>query len=533
MSYARRIMCYKTGQFHLHLTRFRGAEVLKSRKNRREFEGVQMEEMDDDESRAMRVIWPVMLSMIASLAIVGLVIALVLKVEWLREGLSSSGAIRNLMVVLVGTIALLLATLRNLANSRQLYAHTRIAARERLSRAHALLASRHLFARIVGLHIMRDLAHQAEEECLRVVETLESVLAHPPATKDKVGQADEDLDLAEEVLAEVAPRAREIEDGITPRRWTRRTTVTIEGLAAIAMLVLPFVFVVVFVSFRENPSLSDTPVMTSTNLLLACFAAMSLPIAVWAGVITQQQSVSAQQKARDDLFHTNADLLSHDMLSIRLSAIRSLAPMMQDDKENGVDAKKLLCEFVRHAPDAGIGSNRENLLGRRGDVSEAVRVLFSRSKYMNLLRAETKGIDLHGADLSGFVLRGHVGLHREVVGVSHADLSGAVLSDADLSYGWITHANLTCCILTCADMSNTVLVGSDLSGSDLSDTQLNGADVSFCKMYNVIGLTQDELDVAASAIRPPLLKGSRDAKTGEPLVWRVDVVRKTPIYLLS
>ena len=302
---------------------------------------------------------------------------------------------------------------------------------------------------------------------------------------------------------------------MTPKGRTGRAMVLVEGLAAVVtlMLFIPLGFWIVSTIIWESLHLKETQVTTISNIFLVFVATMSLPLAVWAGIIAYQQSARTQQRLGDDIYHKNADLMGHEMLSMRVSAVRSLAAMMQEEKRYAVDVGSLPCGFVRHPPHIGVACGGQPL-GRRQDVSEATRVLFLRTEKTMEAETHRHRVGVHGADLSGVVLGGGVGLSSEPVSVSRADLSGEILNDASLTFAHIVGTNLTGSNLCRTDMSNAVLIVSDFSGSDLSNVCLKGADVSHCNMRNVVGLTQEELDLAASTSEPPLLEGSNDVQTG-------------------
>jgi uncharacterized protein YjbI with pentapeptide repeats len=167
-------------------------------------------------------------------------------------------------------------------------------------------------------------------------------------------------------------------------------------------------------------------------------------------------------------------------------------------------------------------------LGKRADVSEATHLLFSRRDTTREAEKSGYRVDLRGADLSGLVLSAvalRAGLGLTPASVSHANLSGIILKNASLANSHLVATNMQRSILTGTNMSYTVLLLTDFSGSDLTGACLQGADLTSCKFFDVVGLTQAELDQAARAAAPPLLNGSRDRITGKPLVWRDDVAR--------
>ena len=487
----------------------------------------------DGTYRVLERLWLVILLLIGASVVVGMVIALAVHVEWTREGLSGSGAIRNLMIVVISTVALILAVIRNVAADRVLYATTRSRLNERYARAQTLLGSQHEFARLAGLRSMRDLAAKTDELCLGVSETLDAFVEFPPADEKADATVEEDQRIAREIRGELVHKVQKIEKGKTPWAMAGESMVIVDALAGVVVFLLFLPMLTLFLSFAFWDWLSpgESAVITVSNIFLVFVATMSLTMAIWAGLTAHKQSGITQQRFSDDLYRQNAEMMGHQMLSVRLSAIRSLARIMHDERGYYLDALGLLCAFIRHPPHVQMMSERSMPLGKRVDVSEATQLVFGYWGETREAENIRYRVDLRGADLSGLVLQEvslGTGLGLTPASVSRANLSGIILKDASLANAHLVLTNMQSSILTGTDMSYTVLALTDFSGSDLTGACLQGADLTSCKFIDVVGLTQAELDKAARAAAPPSLNGSRDRITGKLLVWRDDVARADP-----
>ena len=110
-------------------------------------------------------------------------------------------------------------------------------------------------------------------------------------------------------------------------------------------------------------------------------------------------------------------------------------------------------------------------------------------------------------------------------GLVDANLSRARLIGTDLSGSRLIGTNLSC-----ARFIGTDLTGANLAHANLSGASLRGAELSGAYFYDpgggtaaspVTGLTQAQLDAArADPTNPPKLDGVLDAETGKPLIWR-------------
>ena len=135
---------------------------------------------------------------------------------------------------------------------------------------------------------------------------------------------------------------------------------------------------------------------------------------------------------------------------------------------------------------------------------------------VNLVEADMRGALLGGAKLDSADLRG--------ANLSGADLRSASLGKAQLGKADLTNANLGG---AGADLSGANLAGANLTGANLGRANLTGSDFSRDYLRGdpspAQGLTQQQLDQAvADPGTPPVLDGTLDGKTNEPLLWRTD-----------
>ena len=181
---------------------------------------------------------------------------------------------------------------------------------------------------------------------------------------------------------------------------------------------------------------------------------------------------------------------------------------------------------LRHADLRGVWLRwGGNLAGARldgADLSHAdlTKMNLSRTHFNDAILS---GAELTGTNLTGARLMG-ADLSRTIS--ERADLSGAELHSANLSGAWLQRANMSDAVMWSADLSGANLRGADLSDASLLGAILSGADLYGASPADVhrpvIGLTQAQLDEArADPANPPKLGGIvQDAETGEPLVWR-------------
>ena len=114
----------------------------------------------------------------------------------------------------------------------------------------------------------------------------------------------------------------------------------------------------------------------------------------------------------------------------------------------------------------------------------------------------TRSISPRGINLSkaGLVAAKFNNTHLVVANFSDADLRGASFRSSSL---------------TSADFSN-----SDLSGADVTKAVLTGANLSGAILDEVVGLTQEQLDMACASETSPPIMLPKEKETNKKLVWQ-------------
>lgn len=273
------------------------------------------------------------------------------------------------------------------------------------------------------------------------------------------------------------------------------------------------------------------------NLALVAAAAVGLPIAVWRSYISYRQAETAHASLLAERYQRAAEMLGGKE-DVRLAGIHALARMAQQNLPYHVlimstlsavartSAKRTLFEGKRQAPE---------------DVTVIMEVLAERSaEQLAEENAEAYRLDLRATDLRGLLI--------DKVKLSRAILDYAVLSDADnravfwdadlqeaslvgagLAEALFSRTNFAAADLSYANLVDTQMVGANFRGAVLtsancSNAKFNEADIVRAVLYetnlsNVTGLTQQQLNSAQiDPARPPVLDGSVDPDTGEPLV---------------
>ena len=274
---------------------------------------------------------------------------------------------------------------------------------------------------------------------------------------------------------------------------------------------------------------SRSDVIRNVGLLIAGLVAF--PLAIWRALVadrqasaSQRQTATAQQGLLNERYQKGADMLGNEILSVRLGGIYALQGLAWEYPEQYyVQCMRLLCAFVRNpTKDEESESDEEgdDQLGLwkpklRQDVQAIMDMMRSRNESrIALEKQEEFTLDLHDADLSDSFLYG-------------VNLSRAELTRTNLSGAYLKFANFSGASLSGANLSNARLAGADLSGT--APIKVNVSGTKFCEeghsenpTFPTIGLTQYLLDLAyVDPDYPPVLGGdARDARTGQPLVWR-------------
>ena len=314
---------------------------------------------------------------------------------------------------------------------------------------------------------------------------------------------------------------------------------------------------------------------TIRNVGLVIGGVIAIVLALWRSRVAQcqantalKQSEIAERGLLNERYQKGAEMLGSKVLTVRLGGIYALQGLAEEHPEQyHVQIMRLFCAFVRHptedkdtAKSTDANETSSTKLDRiREDVQAAMTAIGTRSDanialeekenfFPELCGAKLPGAILHEANLSRTFLRDTDLSHVILCGtdLTRADLTGAHLTDALLGPpsallpGAILHeADLTGADLTRADLTRVNLIGANLAGANLTGTRLPAADLTEANLtgarlsgaylagakltavylVEVQGLTQAQLDKAYDLGNQPILGGSRDAETGNPLVW--------------
>lgn len=271
---------------------------------------------------------------------------------------------------------------------------------------------------------------------------------------------------------------------------------------------------------------------TIRNIGLLIGGAIAALLAMWRSVVAERQADIAQQGMLGERYQKGADMLSSEVLSVRLGGIYTLSRLAKEHPEGyHIQAMELLCAFARHPTkdeqvEMDLEEDEDDKSGQlrlRADVEGAIRMIAFRSdEGVAIERSQDFRLYLRSAKLSY--------LENRDAQLARAWLSNADLSHANLRRGDLTGARLRNANLARTRFRNATLRGANLRDANLFCTDLTGADLSNLDMSVVdfqsstngkTTVTQAQLDMAcADPDNPPNLKGVMDAETGEPLVWR-------------
>ena len=268
---------------------------------------------------------------------------------------------------------------------------------------------------------------------------------------------------------------------------------------------------------------------TVRNVMLMIGALLALPLAIWRGWVAERQVKATQDSVgaahiaiANQRFQAAAQMLGNEVNAVRMGAIDTLAALAKEDPERYyIQSTKLLAAFIRNPFREGDLEMPVTRRGRGGaireDVSSALDVIGSRTaSEVHLEACHGYRIDLSGVSFGSVDLRG---LNLPRITLNGARLSRAQCGDVDFSDSDLSLASLSGAYLRGATMRNAKLSGANFSSwvrghegvyEDLSEQGESG----------VVGLTQSQLDDARDdQNEPPMLRGVKDAETGELLAW--------------
>ena len=167
-----------------------------------------------------------------------------------------------------------------------------------------------------------------------------------------------------------------------------------------------------------------------------------------------------------------------------------------------------------------------------------------RFRYVDCSKADLSFVDMSDAE---FWSPNLTGTNLDHSNLSRTSWEGGTLAQAQLSSVDLSNAHILETSLADANLSSAKLTDATLQEVDMSDADLSRADVSGTRFSLIVhkgalfereyarslgidpmeyhvgvrGLTQAQLDQArADPMNPPQVEGIRDARTGEPIVWR-------------
>ena len=279
-------------------------------------------------------------------------------------------------------------------------------------------------------------------------------------------------------------------------------------------------------------SLSET--VRNVGLLIGGVIAALL--AMWRSAVAERQADIAQQGMLGERYQKGADMLSSEVLSVRLGGIYTLSRLAKEHPEGyHIQAMELLCAFARHPTkdeqvEMDLKEDEDDKSGQprlRADVEIAIRMIaFRGDEGIALERREDFRLYLRNAKLA-YLENRDAQLAR--AWLSNADLSNANLRRGDLTYARLRNANLSGAKLWNVNLRGANLQDANLDGADLTGADLTNLDMSTVDFESSTGgktiVTQVQLDMAcADPDNPPDLEGVVDADTGEAIVWRGKVV---------
>lgn len=286
------------------------------------------------------------------------------------------------------------------------------------------------------------------------------------------------------------------------------------------------------------------------NIAVVLGGFIALVLSIWRSYVAdlqahaaRRQSEIAQKGLLNERYQKGAEMLGSGVLSVRLGGIYALDRLAKEHpSEYHVQIMELFCAFVRnpankeseieirerekdrHVPDLGV------------DVAEVMTAIGQRSEdgiaeegkaegfELNFRRSDLRGLSLLGgnfrdADFTGaYLMRSHF---------TDTDLRGANCSHAHLYMAHFLICNLTDVDLSWADISGATLFTSVFSNTELTNTRIGtGEEMSPSDPSRYVRsfarLTQAQLDAAKAGegSPPAIARGTNDAKTGRPLVWR-------------
>ena len=338
---------------------------------------------------------------------------------------------------------------------------------------------------------------------------------------------------------------------------------------------------------EDSTDVSNSETLRNVGLLIG--GVLAFMFAGWRAWIAERQADAAQTQAGtaqrtllNDQYQRGTDMLSSEVLAIRLAGIYALRAVAEQQPAGyHLQIMRLFCAFVKGPPKDDILDTpfviggEEIPLRIREDAQAALSAVGRRDpRHLQIESEEGFRVDLRGANLRNADFRRCLFDQSDL---TWADLTGADLEDAKLAGADLTYADLSVAhmsgadfqgancrlarisgakahdanftaadlegtILSSADLENACLSYATLRGADLTRAILSGTDISGTKFgtggrrsedYSegelgisatqaYTSLTQEQFDQAtASHDCPPEIEhGTNNSETGFQLVWK-------------
>ena len=256
-------------------------------------------------------------------------------------------------------------------------------------------------------------------------------------------------------------------------------------------------------SFWYWLTIGESGSTTIRNIALVITAIVALWLTMRRIRVADRQAETAQQGLLSDRYQKGAEMLSSEVLAVRLGGIYALQRLATDHPEQFLrPIVRQYCAFVRHPPGTKGG---ETLSGKHASDADSKTLREDVRTVMNVI----VGFSSHSETID------------VAVGLS-LDMRGADLSGVDLSGAQLSRANLSNADLSCSDLSRAFLGQAEVTDANLRNANVSGTRFSSGQPFSVRvrGLTQDQLDETYADPRcPPKLEGVV-GPDGTPVQWR-------------
>lgn len=394
---------------------------------------------------------------------------------------SGSTTIRNIVLVLAGFIALVLALWRGAIGERQASAAERTVLDGRYQRGIEMLAGDSLSSRLGGIYSLRNLAEsQPEQYHIQIMRVFCAFVRHPPPYNPE--EEERDSGRAE---AEASPRRH--------------------------------------VHGRPRARADVQAVMDAIGLR----SEAGIGIEKRAGFVIDLNGADLSWTYLEKADLSNADLTYANLFRAVFYEWRRGFP----------PPSSRFCLKLREFNPGKERPQPNNYANEKGwRRTYTAKLSGADLSYANLTRARMDHVNLSGAQikeatLSGVWLR-HANLREANLFESNLSPAGSIPMDlgADLTGADLTDASLAGSNCSMVEMGAAILHGTGFARAILWATMLNSAEFTYNGRHPPVGLTQEQLDqTIVVAGNYPDLEGVVDARTGEQLAWRETFSREVKL----